>query len=175
MTALDHRHEFQTDLQLENLDLVQLLTLIIDVQAPEPVPFWPQTAGWILLLLFAVLTISTLGALYYSRYRRNAYRRQAILELNAVNRMTDIPEQLSLIAAITKRVALVTFERTSVADASGNQWLEFLDQTCEKTDFSIPEAGYLTSGPYQRKSNASAEDVNKLLALISLWVKEHHA
>ncbi len=175
MSAVDHQVETQTEIPLEDLDLVELLALIVDVQIPEPISFSPQTAGWLVLLTVSILALVIFGMRYYLGYRRNAYRRQAMVELNSVSSLADIAEQLSTIAAITKRVALVTFERTQVADAYGNHWIEFLNRTCKQSFISSPEADYLTSGPYQKKSSASAEDVDRLLIQIGVWVKEHHA
>jgi hypothetical protein len=85
----------------------QTLEGLADIVVPEPVSLTPQTAGWIILGVIVIALLATVAVLAWRRYRRNAYRREALA----------LVESTPLIAlpALVKRVALAAAPRTEVA------------------------------------------------------------
>ena len=63
-----------------------------------------------------------------ARYRRNAYRREALRQLDAVD-----PGGIS---TVLKRTALAAWPREQVAALTGAAWLAFLDRTGRTTAFT---------------------------------------
>lgn len=103
-----------------------------DISVPAPVSWMPQTWGWALaaFLLLCLVVAFSLWAL--RRYRANAYRRQALVELRAIELRIRDPktrhDAITDLAALLKRVALVAWRREDVAALSGAAWVDFLEK-----------------------------------------------
>ncbi len=94
-----------------------------DIVVPDPVPLWPLGQGSYLLLLAILILAGILVYLLRERYRRNQYRRDG---LTLLSRAVTVYE----VSVILKRVALVVFPRSQVAPLYGNEWVDFLQDTC---------------------------------------------
>ncbi|HIG40940.1 MAG: DUF4381 domain-containing protein [bacterium] len=159
--------------ELENLNLIELLDLLVDIHIPEPVSYWPQTTTWSVIFFIILGLAATFSWLQWVNYKNNAYRRRAIKELGAIKQQDDIPKQISAIASIIKRVAIVSFGRNQVAESSGSAWLTFLDQSCEDLNFSTGPGKHLAFGPYKKTIEASPGEVLELLEVAENWVASH--
>ncbi|MEM9632568.1 MAG: DUF4381 domain-containing protein [Pseudomonadota bacterium] len=146
----------------KGLNLVDLLDLLEPVPEPEAISMLPQTAGWLWLLLFLIALVAILGRQVVRYRNHNAYRRQALSELN---RSSDDPTVLS---NLIRRTALAAYPRSSVASLYGSDWLEFLDRTYGGKDFTNGPGRALASAPYRPNS-----DVRELKPLVKDWIKSH--
>ncbi|KXG87558.1 DUF4381 domain-containing protein [Agrobacterium bohemicum] len=101
-----------------------------DIVLPEPVSWLPQTWGWVLVA--AVLTVGiVIAALRWtSRYRANAYRREALAMLEPIRRLLEQPATRSdgfrQLGELVKRTALAAWPRSEVASLSNEDWVAFL-------------------------------------------------
>ncbi|WP_158931037.1 DUF4381 domain-containing protein [Acidisphaera sp. S103] len=135
-----------------------------DIVLPPAVPYWPPALGWWIvgftLLAMALLVL----ARSMMRYRHNAYRREALRELDAIGPIRDSATAQD-VSAVLKRVALVTFGREQVASLSGRFWLAFLDRTGPGTVFGqmLPLPGF----------DGSA-DGDMIAAAARRWIRHHH-
>lgn len=148
---------------LDKLNLVELYDLLVLPDAPAPVSMWPQTAGWVWLGL-AVLALVSLGVWRVLAWRRaTQYRREALAELRVAG---DDPV---VISSILRRTALAAFSRDTVAGLQGSDWLEFLDQSCNRTTFTRSDAGQvLIKAPF------TPQPPHKdLPAMAEAWIKGH--
>lgn len=127
-----------------------------DIVLPSPVSVWPPDTGGLLLLGGLVLCAMLIGFQYYLKYRHNRYRRAGLELLNSAATAQDV-------LVILKRVALVAFPRERVASLYGNAWVEFLNETCSRTDFQ-PQFFERLEEPPQAG----------LLKSAHLWVAGHH-
>ncbi|MEQ9694612.1 DUF4381 domain-containing protein [Shimia sp. SDUM112013] len=144
--------------------LVDLLDMLEPVPEPAAISMWPQTQGWLFLLL-AVLAIVLWGWLRLrERHRANAYRRAALAAL------ADAGDNPVEVAAILRRTALAAYSRTEVAGLSGEAWLVFLAQTSKATGFDGEAGQRMLAAPYLKDSSPDAPGIN---ALACLWVKTH--
>ncbi|KQV38612.1 DUF4381 domain-containing protein [Rhizobium sp. Root1204] len=106
-----------------------------DISVPEPVSWMPQTWGWgvVAFLLLCLIVFLSLQAL--RRYRANAYRRQALAELRAIELRIREPQTrhdaVDELAELLKRVALAAWRREDVAALSGAAWVDFLEKHSE--------------------------------------------
>ena len=102
---------------------------------PSAVHFTFDSPGW--YMLTALLLFFT-GILVYRAYRRNRYRREAIAQLNNLERgnLQDAEQILILL----KNVANTVYGRDRVASLQGDQWLNFLDSSSGKTQFKALSA-----------------------------------
>ena len=152
-----------TEDDLSGLDLVSLFDLLVRPDAPATISMWPQTVGWIWVLVALILLTAVASWLWLRQRRANAYRRAALVALKAAG---DDPAK---IADVLRRTALAAFAREDVAQTHGASWLAFLDQAAHPMDFSGCEAGrVLAAAPY--RPQAPHRD---LPAMAARWIKIH--
>ena len=138
---------------------------LYDIVAPLPVPWWPPAPGWLFLgslFLLALLIVLTRAVF---RYRRNAYRRAALAELQLA---TAVTEPLPLIAGLIKRTALATYPREDVAGLTGKAWVEWLAETGKMT---LPAPVVTALG--QNLYNGGETDSKVLIDFTRRWIQRH--
>ncbi|MCX7115669.1 MAG: DUF4381 domain-containing protein [Gammaproteobacteria bacterium] len=139
------------------------LASLKDIHLPSPIKAWPPAPGWM------VLACVLLTCLLYIAYRVRRYHRETrpkrealrLLERYHQDYVNDgqLAETCTLINALLKRVALLYYPREQVAELHGQAWIEFLNQTGKKIDFS-PVAFYLTVALYQRTMTSMSSPVS---------------
>lgn len=146
------------------------LSRLADIVLTPPVPWWPPAPGWWILAaaVLAALAILTIEAL--RRYRRNAYRRAALAELDAIGAVADAAGAAA-VSAVLKRTALVAYPRAEVARLTGEGWLAFLDRAAGTKGFAHDPAAALA----RAASGAPVGDGAALLAAARRWVTHHRA
>lgn len=142
------------------------------LREPAAIGWWPLAPGWWLLIALVLIVAGVLAWLLIARYRRNAYRRQAIIELQVIrNRWENGGDDslcLTQTNALLKAVALRAFPRRDIASISGEQWRDFLNSCC------------LTDGQFeidalqaQYQPSAGAVDVGAHLNRSDRWFRNH--
>jgi len=150
---------------LTDLNLVELYDRLVMPDEPVPVSMWPQTAGWIWLVLGVVIVGSLVGWKIAAWWRAAAYRRAALNELRAAG---DDPVA---IAIVLRRTALSGFPREAVAGLHGSEWLAFLDSAVSQARFEGSEAGaVLAKAPYTPQ--VPHQD---LPGMAETWIRTHRA
>lgn len=149
--------------EFEGLNLVELLDLLEPLPAPDPVSWAPQTVGWVWASLLLVVGGLLVARLVVRQRRTNAYRAAARAELASVG---DDPVQVAL---ILRRAALAGFPRSDVAGLSGDDWLNFLDQSFPGSGFSNGPGRVIAAAPYSPQP-APVPGLNRLAAD---WVRQH--
>ena len=139
---------------------------------PEPVAWLPQTTGsWIVFgWLSAVLLLA--GWQLIRRRRRNRYRRDALVELKAIDISTELnpAEAAQQIAALLKRTALVAYPRREVASLFGRDWAQFLRESANNDKRIAAAADILASASYRPDVDGRA-----LSQPARRWIRLHHA
>ncbi len=150
---------------LAGLNLVELYDQLLMPAAPAPVSMWPQTVGWVWLVLgLVVLLVIAVWKLVAWR-RATGYRRAALAELRMAG---DDPV---VIATILRRTALSGFPRDAVAGLHGSDWLAFLDGATHRVQFGGTAAGeVLKQAPYRPQApNIDLPD------MAATWIRTHRA
>jgi hypothetical protein len=144
------------------------------LRLPVQIGWWPPAPGWWLLLLAGLVALTALGYLIRRRYKRNAYRRRALLQLQALETQyvaqPDAGHHLSQINALLKSVALLAYPRTSVAAHYGGNWRAFLNRSLPP-DAHFPQA--FDDAAYQK--NCPAIDVAQVHKAAQHWIRHHKA
>ncbi len=144
------------------------------LRTPALIGWWPPAAGWWLLLLFVLVGVAALAYMIRRRYKRNAYRRRALLQLQSLHTAylaePDTRVYVSQINALLKSVALLAYPRTSVAAQHGGHWREFLNRGLPP-DAQLPPA--FDDAAYQRA--CPDIDMGQVHRAAQQWIKHHKA
>jgi len=150
-----------------------------DIVAPAGVPWWPPATGFWLVSALILLWLVAAVSVYVLRYRRDAYRREALARLKAIAprlRADDHrAETLAEVAELLKRTALAGYPREEVAGLSGSEWLAFLDRTGGGTDFITGPASVIAVVPYRSgiAEELSADEVAAVVGCVRRWIRRH--
>ena len=147
---------------LTKLNLVELLDLLEPMPEPEPVSLWPQTEGWIWLVIVVTAAAAWLIRRGVKNHRANAYRRAAVRQLE------ETGNNPAAIAQIVRRTALAAYPRAEVAGLYGERWLDFLDAAYDGNEFRSGPGRMLATAPY-----AATEKVDGLKKVAIAWVRGH--
>lgn len=151
------------------------LAQLQDIHLPAEIGLWPPAWGWWLLLILSIAIISALLFFIKRKKSRNAYRPLASKELLKIKQQysnEQNSEYLQAVSIILRRTALSGFGQHFNASLKGEDWLQWLDSQCAKTNhqFSQGVGRVLLIGPYQKSPEF---DRNELHTLCALWINEH--
>jgi len=151
-----------------------------DIVVPEPVPWWPPAPFWYCFIVLATAWIVYAAIRAADRWTRNAYRRQALRELAAIQDAAshDGPgaKHLCTVSEILKRTAMVSFKREQVASLAGEDWLRFLSDTCDQVDFMKQPSRRLGTVSFDPKpADTAGEDLETIVRDARTWIAEHRS
>ncbi|PHQ36221.1 DUF4381 domain-containing protein [Rhodopirellula bahusiensis] len=138
-----------------------------DIVVPAPVSWWPLAPGW--YVLFAILlTVGVwLAWKNWRTWKANAYRREAIHELESANTVGAISELL-------RRTALTTTSRSELATKTGDRWPDWLSQQFRNTthpSISPTVREQLATAAY--RDDTGQESLDELKAFAAAWIAQH--
>ncbi|WP_346859174.1 DUF4381 domain-containing protein [uncultured Draconibacterium sp.] len=142
---------------------------------PDPVKYSFNTPGWYLVLALLVLIVLLVVFIQYRKYRKNAYRREALKEIE------DILQHKKTRAAfeineLLKRTAIQLYGRKKVAALYGDEWFRFLMSCIEKQLISpLPDFTIYTKALYNTSYVLTEPQANELAHFAVFWVKNHRA
>ena len=151
------------------------LAQLQDIHLPAEIGLWPPAWGWWLLLIASIAIISAFVFFIKRKKLRNAYRALATKELTKTNQQYNDEqnsEYLQAVSIILRRTALSGFGNQFNASLKGDDWLQWLDEQCPKTNhqFSRGVGRVLLIGPYQKSPQFDRSELQKLCVL---WISEH--
>ena len=151
-----------------------------DIITPQPVAWLPPAPGWYALGLTLFLFCSWLSVQKYQTWKRNQYRREALIELDELRKqLTDSEKYQQLLPQLpelVKRTAIAAYGRSKVASLTGDDWFAFLDKTVATHLFTKGNGRLLQDCSYQPPSQLlkfSNEQVAELQKTVSYWIKKH--
>ena len=128
--------------------------------------------GRTLLAVGFLLFVGLVTWLALRRYQRNAYRRQALARLEALQSeyrsAGDLGSYAAGINALLKSVALVAYPRRTVAPSNGDAWLEFLHAHIPGGESFDPE---FVSAAYRK--TCPDLDADRLYRAAQNWIRRH--
>ena len=141
---------------------------------PEPVLFSFETPGWYILAAFLIAIILFIFIKWLKNYKKNAYRREALKNLQVIeNRFSEQQDGLCIndVMVLLKLVAIQAFGRQLVASLHGNDWLQFLESKGKQTPFMLHEITILNN-IYGTASN-NIDETEAIMELSRKWIKTH--
>jgi hypothetical protein len=146
----------------------------IEVVAPLPISWWPQTVGWWWLAGIIAIVAARRGWGRLRRWYRNRYRREAETRLRQLEGTAGGPALVAEINRLLKLTAMVAYSRERVASLSGDGWVGFLNGHCPAAPFSPEQGGLLALAAYTGAAT-DADSNRQLLAASLAWVRSHEA
>jgi hypothetical protein len=143
---------------------------------PAPISYAPQTWGWWVLLAVLLLTALAIGARRYWLWRRDRYRREALVRLAQLRDRSDDLNALRELPELLKRVAISMPQSQSVAASEQEDWQHFLQQHSKKplpVDFS-QQLARLAYAPDDVLRSLPASQRQALFDTCQHWVEQHH-
>lgn len=163
-------------LQLDPMTETALRSLH-DIAVPPPISWLPQTWGWALLAGLLGILLLCAFLVWLRRYRRNAYRREALRFLDGISRDIRNPmtreKGVHELTELLKRTALAAWPRRDVAGLTGQAWVERVNSP--KADNALTrlldDLEYHDSAAIAALPSDSADD---LLLKSRRWIRGHH-
>ncbi len=148
---------------------------IQDIITPEDVAFWPPQPGWYIILLVLLIIVGIFIAVRMRHKKRNAYRGQGILALEALKNKGVSASNILEVNSILKACALQAYNREDIAILSGEKWVVFLNKKAKSVNFNGAFKTILSSGPYEKFNSEafSQNEFDDLIALSVKWIKRH--
>lgn len=142
-----------------------------DIVLPAAAPWWPLAPAWYALAVLVAVFCAGLILSLVIRWRRNAYRRAGLAELDALQSRAADPQTARSLAELVKRVALTVYPRERVASLTGSAWLSFLDASANTTDFTRGAGTQLEAGYEPGEHSPSPETFRT----VRYWILHHRA
>ena len=137
------------------------LSRLHDIVEPSPVAWWPLAPGWYGLITLTALALGYLLLQAWSRWRANAYRREALRELEGADSVAAVSELL-------RRTALASTPRSTLAALTGSEWPLWLS---ERSPVVMPDEvkQSLTADIYRPQAGSLAA----VKAFAAAWIRRH--
>lgn len=150
-----------------------------DIALPTPVSWMPQTWGWGLVAAVIAAILATWAVVAIRRYRRNAYRREALSLLGEAAQQVRNPATrvagLDHVGELLKRTALAAWPRKEVASISGSEWIDFIRGSSE--DEGSEALARLLNDIEYRGADVNAVPANvgdDIVDGARRWIETHH-
>ena len=146
---------------------------------PAPVSYFPQTWGWLALLLVLLGAALFFAGRAYWHWQRNRYRRAALAQLaqlQAALASSSDRSPLRQLPDLLKRTALSIPAQSGVASLGGQDWQRFLESSCPAplpADFSR-QLAVLSYAPKAQLQALSEQQIEDLLGASRHWLEQHH-
>lgn len=144
-------------------DAATSLDRLHDIVEPPPVPWWPPAPGWYVVLALVTAAAAWFCVRYWRQWQANAYRREALHELQAAKSPTEIAELL-------RRTALAIAPRSRIASLSGDGWAEWLASCVPE---SMPRAVYLLLAGSVYDPTTPDTDIALIRDYAKTWIERH--
>ena len=141
---------------------------------PEAIGFSFQSPGWYFLGGMIVLLALYISIKWLRKYLKNAYRRDALKHLSAIESELEGQEEavsLRKILVLLKNVAMQAFGRENVAALYGKGWLLFLEEKGKDTAF-LKYSSSISASLY-RLEKPQREQLREIIDLSKRWIKTH--
>ena len=141
---------------------------------PNAMRFSFETPGWYVLGILLLLVATFLFFSWLKRYRKNAYRREALKTIARIEQHSQNQNegnQLNDIWVLLKFVAIEAFGRQEVAQLYGDEWLEFLESKGKNTPFTHYKK-HIINSLYDTIS-VELKETRTLIELSKQWINTH--
>ena len=143
-----------------------VLSQLKDIHTPEPIGWWPLAWGWYVVIVTLIIGVVLLFT-YLKKRRSQLLVKKAAL--NAMHQLEQQPMPLATVRAINdilKRAVLGYAQREYVAEPSGEEWANLLNELADADSQIDPN---LLNLAYQPK--CSAKDADEYYSQALVWLQ----
>lgn len=149
----------------------QELAQLREIHLPDPIGWWPLAPGWYLLAIGSIIGLVIIMMWLRRCYLNGQAKREALRLLSIYQQQyrPEVDSQLmsARLSGLLKRVALAYYPREKVARLQGDEWIDFLNKTSKKMDFSLVRVALLEQ-PY---NPTNKHDLSLLFSMARTWIK----
>lgn len=138
----------------------------------ESVRFTFEAPGWYLLMVLIGLAIMLFWVFLQFKQRKNAYRKVAIDDLQAIAKKGYDHQLIKEVNIIIKRIVIAHSGKDRIASLGGDKWIDYLNDQCKEASFHKGDDLLFEKAVYEEASLNEAE-VKDLLDRSISWIKEH--
>ena len=147
--------------------------------APGEVGIWPPAPGWVILGGLLLLGLTLLTIIWFRKRKKNHYRALALkrlMEISSAAGQEPGPGHIQALNRLLKQTALSAFPRELVASLVGDAWLDFLDRTYKRSNFSGQYRTLLLDSAYRKEIQVDIhpDQWTQLIGEIETWIKKHY-
>jgi len=153
--------------KFEGMNLADLMAQLHTIVLPNQISYLPSTIGWKILGIWLLAFVSCVIANRIIQYRRDRYRREAILMLQDIEDNLEIEQQGSALATVIKQTVLAAYGRDQ-ATLYGEKLALFLVDTSNGDARVAENADLIASVAYNPHLNP-----RPLFEPAKLWVTNH--
>ena len=156
-----------------------------DIHLPEAAGWWPPAIGWWVLASISLALLIWIAVIIWKWLKFQSWRKKLINEFHAkVSTLTADTDDLDIhetanraqVIAITEALrqsALTLFPENTVANLTGNDWLDFLEKNSVNTPFKQSPGNLLIKAPYSDSVECDDNSVKQLKQMATAWVKHN--
>lgn len=141
-----------------------------DIHLPDAISWWPPAIGWWILLALVITAFIFIPKLYrritytpLNKVANNTFK-NIIAEYKEDNNESDFVIKTS---QFLRQTAMSYCGRNNVAQVTGNEWVQTLNNLTEKNYFNEKIKQTLVNAPYQKNISIDAEE---LISTIQNWL-----
>lgn len=144
------------------------LATLRDIHYPDPIAWWPPAPGWFITI--ALIILLTIGFILVccKIYKKHTMKKTILGELDKIKQQSKQENATAALSILLKRVAISYYSRERVVTLSGQDWLVFLDQEGNTSEFTQGVGQLLLSAPYEKNTPAQWQP---LFNLVEQWIR----
>lgn len=125
-----------------------------DIHVPDAISWWPPAFGWWVLAILVPLTLYLIYRLYQRLTRKTALKSaKKLIQSIKVDAQLSKHEKLVALSSLMRRSAICLYPRSDVASLTGEDWLDFLDNSIPNRGFNSDSGWLLTNALYSKPTD----------------------
>ncbi len=147
-----------------------------DIVLPPPVGWWPLAEVWWFIIVGSIGFITWFVWFLWRNWKLDAYRREALKQLDAIERHWrdgELDNPVEAVNALLRQVAVTAYTRDRIAPLHGKAWAAFLRNNAVRVT-APDDLDDLLALAYQADVSRETEKIERLLAFAREWIRRHH-
>jgi hypothetical protein len=152
-----------------------LLETLIDPTEPALIDMFPQTIGWKIVAVVAMVLLILAVYKTIKHWRANAYRREAIEQVTRLEQRVaeqSLTKEARVLNRLTKQCASITYGNAIAASLEGENWYQLLTLN-DKTPLDKDLFGVWQSALYRPNGSITVQQFNQLTQWVKRWIAQH--
>lgn len=156
-------------------DKLEPLSKLHDITLPPAIGWWPLSPSLWMVIFMATAILVGIWWYFREQKKRNAYRQEALSQLQQIAKQKPPSEQIAAINLLLKQVALTAYPRQEVASLTSDKWVAFLQQRAGHIRQPANFAALLNLAYQPVTDDGNLHEAYPLVyRYAEQWIKRHH-